>query len=80
MADNKRFRKYVDEQVKHRIDLEKAGKGPADIFKLLLDFKDKQTGESMGFKELSDEAVVLIIAGKWASHPFTYGNHTRQFP
>ncbi len=64
MADNKRFRKYVDNQVTHRIDLEKAGMGPPDIFKLLLNHKDKATGESMGFKELSDEAVVLIIAGK----------------
>ena len=68
MADNKRFRKYVDDQVAHRIDLEKAGKGPKDIFKLLLDHKDKETGESMDFKELSDEAVVLIIAGELNSH------------
>lgn len=63
MAENKKFRKYVDEQVNHRISLEKAGQGPPDIFKLLLEHKDKETGESMGFKELSDEAVVLIIAG-----------------
>ncbi|KAL6235273.1 cytochrome P450 [Aspergillus navahoensis] len=62
MAENKKFRKYVDDQVNHRIALEKAGQGPPDIFKLLLEHKDKETGESMGFKELSDEAVVLIIA------------------
>lgn len=63
MADNKRFLKYVGSQVANRIDMEKAGKGPKDIFKLLLEFKDKNTGESMETKELSDEAVVLIIAG-----------------
>lgn len=63
MAENKKFRQYVDDQVNSRIALEKAGRGPADIFKLLLEHKDKETGESMGFKELSDEAVVLIIAG-----------------
>ncbi|KAJ0418000.1 cytochrome P450 [Aspergillus carlsbadensis] len=62
MAENKKFRQYVDNQVNSRIALEKAGKGPPDIFKLLLEHKDKETGESMGFKELSDEAVVLIIA------------------
>ncbi|KAL4886425.1 cytochrome P450 [Aspergillus karnatakaensis] len=62
MAENKKFRKYVDDQVNHRIAEEKAGRGPPDIFKLLLEHKDKETGESMGFKELSDEAVVLIIA------------------
>ncbi|GIJ86437.1 hypothetical protein Asppvi_005326 [Aspergillus pseudoviridinutans] len=62
MAANQRFRKYVDDQVNGRIALEKSGNGPSDIFKLLLDHKDKETGESMGFKELSDEAVVLIIA------------------
>ncbi|KAG2417910.1 hypothetical protein HFD88_001009 [Aspergillus terreus] len=62
MAENKKFRRYVDDQVNHRIALEKAGQGPPDIFKLLLEHKDKETGESMGFKELSDEAVVLIIA------------------
>lgn len=39
-------------------------KGPADIFKLLLDYKDRNTGESMEFKELSVEAVVLVITGK----------------
>lgn len=64
MSDNKRFRSYVDKQVSYRIKQEKSGNGPADIFKLLLNHKDKETGESMGFKELSDEAVVLIIAGK----------------
>lgn len=64
MADNQKFRKYVDSQVDNRIELEKDGKGPDDIFKLLLNHKDKETGESMEFKELSDEAVVLIIAGK----------------
>jgi cytochrome P450 len=64
MADNKRFRRYVDHQVNHRITLEKAGKGPSDIFKLLLEHKDKETGEHMEFNELSDEAVVLVIAGK----------------
>lgn len=64
MAANKRFRKYVDDQVNGRIALEKSGNGPPDIFKLLLDHKDKETGERMGFKELSDEAVVLIIAGQ----------------
>ncbi|BCS28412.1 cytochrome P450 [Aspergillus puulaauensis] len=62
MAENKKFRQYVDNQVNNRIALEKAGRGPPDIFKLLLEHKDKETGESMGFKELSDEAVVLIIA------------------
>ncbi|RHZ46023.1 cytochrome P450 [Aspergillus thermomutatus] len=62
ISANQRFRKYVDDQVNRRIALEKSGNGPADIFKLLLDHKDKETGESMGFKELSDEAVVLIIA------------------
>ncbi|KIW36372.1 hypothetical protein, variant 3 [Exophiala oligosperma] len=62
MSDNKRFRSYVDKQVSYRIKQEKSGNGPADIFKLLLNHKDKETGESMGFKELSDEAVVLIIA------------------
>jgi cytochrome P450 len=67
MADNKRFRQYVDDQVSRRIELEKSGKGPSDIFKLLLNHKDKETGESMDFKELSDEAVVLIIAGEQAS-------------
>lgn len=65
MADNKRFRKYVDDQAAHRIAVEKSGQGSQDIFKLLLDYKDKNTGESMQFKELSDEAVVLIIAGKF---------------
>jgi cytochrome P450 len=65
MDDNKRFRKYVDDQAAHRIALEKSGQGSYDIFKLLLDYKDKATGESMQFKELSDEAVVLIIAGKF---------------
>jgi cytochrome P450 len=63
MAENKKFMKYVQDQVNNRIALEKAGRGPSDIFKLLLGYKDKETGESMGFKELSDEAVVLIIAG-----------------
>ncbi|GJN72628.1 hypothetical protein PLICBS_006703 [Purpureocillium lilacinum] len=58
----KKFRDYVANQVTHRIDLEKAGKGPDDIFKLLLNAEDKKTGEKMEFKELSDEAVVLIIA------------------
>ncbi|KAL3459745.1 cytochrome P450 [Aspergillus heterothallicus] len=62
MAENKKFRQYVDNQVNSRIALEKAGRGPPDIFKLLLEHKDKETGENMGFKELSDEAVVLIIA------------------
>jgi cytochrome P450 len=60
----KKFRDYVANQVTHRIELEKAGKGPDDIFKLLLHAEDKKSGEKMGFKELSDEAVVLIIAGK----------------
>jgi cytochrome P450 len=60
----KKFRDYVANQVTHRIELEKAGKGPEDIFKLLLHAEDKKSGEKMGFKELSDEAVVLIIAGK----------------
>lgn len=59
----KKFRNYVANQVTHRIDQEKAGKGPDDIFKLLLNAEDKKTGEKMEFKELSDEAVVLIIAG-----------------
>ncbi|THC96850.1 hypothetical protein EYZ11_003674 [Aspergillus tanneri] len=58
----RRFRKYVDNQVNHRIAEEKAGRGPEDIFKLLLSQTDKNTGERMEFKELSDEAVVLIIA------------------
>ncbi|KAL4741658.1 cytochrome P450 [Aspergillus similis] len=58
----RRFRKYVDHQVNHRIAEEKAGRGPDDIFKLLLSHTDKTTGERMEFKELSDEAVVLIIA------------------
>ncbi|KAK4182315.1 cytochrome P450 [Podospora australis] len=58
----RRFRQYVDRQVDYRISEEKAGRGDEDIFKLLLNFKDKNTGEAMGFKELSDEAVVLIIA------------------
>ncbi|KAL2412762.1 Cytochrome P450 monooxygenase ataY [Exophiala dermatitidis] len=62
MADNKKFRAYVDNQVTHRINQEKSGNGPDDIFKLLLNYKNKETGESMDFKELSDEAVVLIIA------------------
>lgn len=61
----KKFRDYVANQVTHRIDLEKAGKGPDDIFKLLLNAEDKKTGEKMEFKELSDEAVVLIIAGQF---------------
>ena len=65
MDQNRRFRKYVDEQASHRIALEKAGEVLPDIFKLLLDYKDKNTGESMQFKELSDEAVVLILAGKF---------------
>lgn len=65
MADNKKFRAYVDNQVTHRINQEKSGNGPDDIFKLLLNYKNKETGESMDFKELSDEAVVLIIAGNW---------------
>jgi cytochrome P450 len=69
MAANQRFRKYVDDQVNGRIALEKSGNGPSDIFKLLLDHKDKETGESMGFKELSDEAVVLIIAGQPSPFP-----------
>ena len=59
-----RFRKYVDDQVAHRIEEEKAGRGPRDIFKILLEHEDKNTGEKMEFKELSDEAVVLIIAGE----------------
>ncbi|MCJ1251302.1 hypothetical protein MMC30_008534 [Trapelia coarctata] len=57
-----KFRKYVDNQVNYRIAEEKAGRGPPDIFKLLLGHEDKSTGEKMEFKELSDEAVVLIIA------------------
>ncbi|KAI0126680.1 cytochrome P450 monooxygenase [Xylariales sp. AK1849] len=57
-----KFRRYVDTQVNHRIAEEKAGRGPLDIFKLLLGYEDKMTGEKMDFKELSDEAVVLIIA------------------
>lgn len=65
MADNKKFRAYVDNQVTQRINQEKSGNGPDDIFKLLLNHKNKETGESMDFKELSDEAVVLIIAGIW---------------
>ena len=73
MAENKKFMKYVQDQVNNRIALEKAGQGPPDIFKLLLGYKDKETGESMGFKELSDEAVVLIIAG--ASLPFVTQPH-----
>jgi cytochrome P450 len=63
----RRFRKYVDNQVNHRIAEEKAGRGPDDIFKLLLWHTDKTTGERMEFKELSDEAVVLIIAGELSS-------------
>ncbi|PSK42020.1 Isotrichodermin C-15 hydroxylase [Elsinoe australis] len=59
----KKFKNYVANQVTHRIDQEKAGKRPDDIFKLLLNAEDKKTGEEMEFKELSDEAVVLIIAG-----------------
>lgn len=63
MADNKRFRNYVSDQTSARIEAEKAGIGKDDIFKLLIEYKDKKTGEHMDFKELSDEAVVLIIAG-----------------
>lgn len=63
LLDVKRFRNYVDNQVEHRVKVEKAGQGPNDIFKLLLNHVDKNTGEHMDFKELSDEAVVLIIAG-----------------
>jgi cytochrome P450 len=59
-----RFRKSAADQVNHRIEQENAGKGAHDIFNLLLQFEDKSTGEKMGFKELSDEAVVLIIADK----------------
>lgn len=62
MDQNRRFRKYVDDQASHRIEMEKSGQSSPDIFKLLLDHKDKDTGESMQFKELSDEAVVLILA------------------
>lgn len=65
MDQNRRFRKYVDDQASHRIEMEKSGQSSPDIFKLLLDHKDKDTGESMQFKELSDEAVVLILAGKF---------------
>ncbi len=60
-----KFRKYVADQVNHRIEQENAGEGAEDIFKLLLRFEDKNTGEKIGFKELSDEAVVLIIAGNF---------------
>lgn len=63
LSDVKRFRTYVDNQVEQRVKVEKAGQGPNDIFKLLLNHKDKDTGEHMDFEELSDEAVVLIIAG-----------------
>ncbi|KAF7183244.1 hypothetical protein CNMCM7691_003157 [Aspergillus felis] len=62
MAANQQFRKYIDDQVNGCITLEKLGNGPSNIFKLLLDHKDKETGESMEFKELSDKAVILIIA------------------
>lgn len=64
MSSIMRFRKYVDKQVAQRINDEKAGRGSDDIFRLLLNHRDKETGENMDFKELSDEAVVLIIAGK----------------
>ncbi|KAK0617473.1 cytochrome P450 monooxygenase [Immersiella caudata] len=57
-----RFQAYVDRQVSQRIADEEAGRGHDDIFRLLLNHEDKTTGEKMGFKELSDEAVVLIIA------------------
>lgn len=63
MASIMKFRKYVDGQVAQRIADEKAGNGSDDIFRLLLNHRDKATGEHMDFKELSDEAVVLIIAG-----------------
>jgi len=72
LSDVKKFRNYVDSQVEHRIEVEKAGQGPRDIFKLLLNHEDKGSGERMEFKELSDEAVVLIIAGMCSTSPI-YG-------
>ncbi|KAH8172391.1 cytochrome p450 domain-containing protein [Sarocladium implicatum] len=62
MSNIMKFRKYVDDQVAQRVKDEKSGNGSDDIFRLLLNHRDKDTGESMDFKELSDEAVVLIIA------------------
>lgn len=64
MASIIKFRRYVDGQVAQRIADERAGNGSDDIFRLLLNHRDKATGEHMDFKELSDEAVVLIIAGE----------------
>ncbi|KAF6832296.1 cytochrome p450 family protein [Colletotrichum plurivorum] len=62
MSSIMKFRKYVDGQVAQRIADEKAGNGSNDVFRLLLNHRDAVTGEHMDFKELSDEAVVLIIA------------------
>lgn len=70
MSAMSKFRTNVDKQVSKRIGDESAGKGSDDIFRLLLNHKDKTTGEKMGFKELSDEAVVLIIAGESFVHFF----------
>lgn len=59
------LKKYVDTQVTERVRREKEGEKMTDIFKRLLDHRDPKTGESMEFQELSDEAIVLIIAGTW---------------
>ncbi|KIX09580.1 uncharacterized protein Z518_00660 [Rhinocladiella mackenziei CBS 650.93] len=62
MRGEAKFRQYVASQAQHRIDLEESGKSGHDIFKLLLQHVDRKTNEKMTFKELADEAVVLIIA------------------
>lgn len=63
MRGEAKFREYVAAQARHRIELEESGKTEDDIFTLLLQHTDKKHDRKMIFKELADEAVVLIIAG-----------------
>ncbi|KAH7211342.1 cytochrome P450 monooxygenase [Fusarium oxysporum] len=63
MSKQIKFRRYAATQAAERITRESQGEGIDDIFRLLMQAKDKVTGEKMGMEEIAGEAAVLITAG-----------------
>ncbi|RMJ19152.1 hypothetical protein CDV36_001147 [Fusarium kuroshium] len=63
MRKQQLFREYATVQAAERIARENRGDGIDDIFRLLMQAKDKETGETMPMEEVAGEAAVLITAG-----------------
>ena len=63
MQETVRFQEYATQQAMERIEMEQSGNGVNDIFRVLMNARDPETGEMMGLEEISGEAAVLTIAG-----------------